>query len=67
MEGLAADDAAERDGAVVRPPGRRGGVERDRDGGGDFQRAGDDHEIEGRARGFESARAPLQQNAPMSS
>ena len=55
MEGLAADDAAERDRAVVRPPGRFRRVERDRHAGWNFQRAGDADEIVGRARRLDRA------------
>ena len=50
MKGLAADDAAERDRAVVRPARRFRRVEGDRHAGGNLQRAGHADEIVGRAR-----------------
>ena len=55
MKGLAANDAAERDCAVVRPPGRLRRVEGDRHAGGNLERASHAHEIVGRAGGFERA------------
>ena len=55
MKGLAANDAAERDGAVIRPTRRLGRVESDRHPGRNLQRAGHADEIVGRAGGLERA------------
>src|SRR5262249_46631755 len=44
--GLAADDAAERDIAVEAAPAMLAGARRDRDGGGDLERAGHGHALE---------------------
>ena len=49
MVGLAADDRAERDEAVIVGAAIFGAVEREGDHGRDFQRAGHGHDIVGRA------------------
>ena len=55
MKGLAADDAAERDSAVIRPARRLRRIESDRHAGGNLERAGHADEVVGRARGLERA------------
>ena len=61
MIGLAAHDAAERHRAVVRPAGGRRRVERDRQAGGNLERAGHADEVVGRAGGFERAGRAFEQ------
>ncbi len=61
MQRFAANDATERDRALVRLAGRLGRIDRDRDGGGDFERAGNADPVEGRARFLERACGPLEQ------
>ena len=55
MKGLAADDAAECDGAVIRPTRRLRRVESDRYPGRNLQRAGDADEVVGRASALDHA------------
>jgi len=61
MNGVAADHAAERDHAVIGLAAPLGGVERDRNRAGDFQRARNADAVEGNLRGFEHARRAGQQ------
>ena len=58
---LAANDAAERDRAFVRPARALGGVERNRDGRRQFERARNADALEGRARVLQRARGAGEQ------
>jgi hypothetical protein len=61
--GLAADDDAERDIAVVARCGRElAGLVGERDGGGDFQRARDGDDVEGRAARLQRVLGALKQS-----
>ena len=62
MIGLAANDAAQRDHALVGRAGLFGGVEQDRGGGGDFQRAGRARNTVQRACAFQRLGRALQQH-----